>query len=149
MLPRIHLGLAIRDLDASLAFYKTLLGVEPTKVREGYAKLEGIQPAINLTLNQTDTPAPHHSVEHFGIEVDSTEQVVAAHGRMQAAGYATLSEEGVTCCFAVQDKVWIVDPDGYRWEVFVRHADADVHSIPQEAVQKEDGCCVPSESSCC
>lgn len=148
MLPRIHMGLAVRDLDASLAFYTKLLQVEPTKVREGYAKLEGTEPSINLTLNQSKTAVVHHSTEHFGIEVDSTEQVVAAHGRMKAAGYATLSEEGVTCCFAVQDKVWIVDPDGYRWEVYVRHADAEVHSIPQKPVTDEE-CCADDEPACC
>ena len=148
MLPRIHMGLAVRDLDASLAFYTSLLRVEPTKVRPGYAKLEGIEPSINLTLNQTDTLPARHATEHFGIEVGSTEQVVEAHGRMKAAGYATLSEEGVTCCFAVQDKVWIIDPDGYRWEVFVRHADAEVHSIPNEAADDE-GCCADVASACC
>lgn len=147
MLPRIHIALVVRDLDASIAFYSKLLQVEPTKVREGYAKLEGREPSVNLTLNQSTTAAVHHTTEHFGIEVDSTEHVVAAHGRMKAAGFATLSEEGVTCCFAVQDKVWIVDPDGYRWEVYVKHADAEVHSIPQGAVS-DDECCA-DQPACC
>ncbi|MEM9068006.1 MAG: ArsI/CadI family heavy metal resistance metalloenzyme [Myxococcota bacterium] len=143
-MPRIHVALAVRSLDASLPFYRALLGVEPSKEKPGYAKFEPTELPVNLTLNETRAEiAGSVAPAHFGVEVESTEAVQSAHGVMRAGGFATLSEEGVTCCFAVQDKVWVVDPDGHRWEVFVRHADAEVHSLPPEITEGDEGrvCC--------
>jgi len=130
---RMHVALPVADLEASVAFYQALLQREPSKVKEGYAKFEVASPPLNLSLNAvTEAPVPD-AVRHFGIQVKSTDEVVAHHGRMRAAGFATMNEEGVTCCFAVQDKVWIVDPDGNRWEVFVVLDDtSEIHSAPQQ-----------------
>jgi len=116
---RVHIGLPVRDLDASVRYYTTLLGAGPSKQREGYAKFEVAEPPLNLSLNVSQRPEGEHPTRHFGVQVKSTAEVVAAHGKLRAAGFATFDEEGVTCCFAVQDKVWSVDPDGNRWEVFV------------------------------
>lgn len=130
---RPHIGLPVRDIAASIRFYAALLGAEPVKVRPGYAKFETHEPPLNLALNEAPEGAAPHPTQHFGIQVKSTEAVVAHHGRVRAAGFSTMNEEGVTCCFAVQDKVWAVDPDGHRWEVFVvLEADADVHSAPAQ-----------------
>lgn len=153
--PRIHMGLAVSNVEKSLAFYRALLGVEPSKVKPGYAKLECDAPAINLTLNETDSPTVFAMPGHFGVEVGSTERVVEANTRMREAGFFTENEDGVTCCFAVQDKVWVSDPDGHRWEVYVKLADADVHSLPRstaccdgasvEAKAKgAEPCCAPA-----
>ncbi len=128
---RIHVALPVRDVTQSQRFYEVLLGTEPAKIREGYVKFEAADPAVNLTLNASPDAVSHHPVAHFGVQVKSTEAVRQRHERLRAAGYETASEEGVTCCFAVQDKIWATDPDGHRWEVFVvLDADAAVHSAP-------------------
>ena len=158
--PRIHMGLAVSDVEKSLTFYRALLGVEPSKVKPGYAKLESDAPSINLTLNQTTEPSVFAMPGHFGVEVGSTELVAEANERMRAAGFATENEDGVTCCFAVQDKVWISDPDGHRWEVYVKLADAEIHSGPSKAAapccdgadakaqaEGAEPCCEPSSAA--
>lgn len=157
MTPRIHIALAVRDLDASRAFYRVLFQSEPTKERPGYAKFEPGNPSLNLTLNQA-TEAPTAKT-HYGIEVGSTEEVTSAIQRLQDAGLATEIEEQTTCCYAVQDKVWVNDPDGNPWEVFVvTDADAPTHSgpAPEESVTPQvnpevttgaSACCEPD--SCC
>ncbi len=140
---RVHVGLGVSNLEASLAFYRALFQQEPTKLREGYAKFEVLEPPVNLTINATSTKTGSRGPEHFGIQVKSTAEVVAHHARMRGAGFTTMSEEGVTCCFAVQDKVWAIDPDGHRWEVFVvLDADASVHSLPKnEEESMATPCC--------
>ncbi|MEM1416453.1 MAG: ArsI/CadI family heavy metal resistance metalloenzyme [Myxococcota bacterium] len=150
---RLHVALPVRDLELSRKFYETLLGVPPTKVRDGYVKFEAAAPSVNLTLNATAEAVAHHPTSHFGVQVKSTEAVLALHGQLRAAGFATASEEGVTCCFAVQDKVWAIDPEGHRWEVFVvLEADAEVHSAPPKELGDEERllpkgepvpCCAP------
>lgn len=127
---RAHIGLGVRDLAASVAFYRVLLGADPVKVREGYAKFETASPPLNLSLNRCSEVAPSVGADHFGVQVKSRAEVVAAHERLRAAGLQTIDENGATCCFAVQDKVWAVDPDGRRWEVFVVLADSELHSLP-------------------
>lgn len=129
-LTRPHIGLGVRDVDAAVAFYKILFGADPVKEKEGYAKFETDSPPLNLSLNRSSEASPSRGADHFGIQVKTRAEVVAAHGRLKAAGFATMDEEGVTCCFSVQDKIWAIDPDGHRWEIFVVLADADVHSLP-------------------
>ena len=150
---RVHVGIGVSDLEASLPFYKALFDQEPTKVREGYAKFEVANPPVNFTLNQTEhVGSPSVGPQHFGIQVKSTEEVHGARERLKARGLATIEEEGVTCCYAKSDKVWVVDPDGHRWEVFVvTDADSPVHSLPltkAEGVEgeSEEPCCAPT---CC
>jgi len=122
---RIHVSLAARDIDASRRFYETLFGTEPQKVKPGYVKFSVADPSVNLSLVVSDEPGAPGPVRHYGIEVGSNAEVVAAHERMRSAGFPTMDEEGTTCCFAVQDKVWAIDPDGNRWEVFVVLEDAE------------------------
>ena len=117
---RIHIALGVRDLAASVAFYRTLFGQEPTKVRPGYTKFEVAEPPLNIALNEvTGNTEPSHPVSHFGIQVKSTCAVDAYAQRLTAAGLSILPEEHVTCCYAVQNKFWATDPDGNRWEVYV------------------------------
>lgn len=147
---RPHVGLATRDVDRAVAFYSELFMQEPTKRRPGYAKFEVHEPPINLTLNLADNVPQQISPAHFGIQVKSTADVLAHRMRMTEAGFGARDEENVTCCYAVQDKVWFVDPDGHQWEVFVvTEADADVHSSTPAAATEpkaEPACCAPS---CC
>ena len=136
---RLHVALPVRDLAESQRFYEVLLGVGPTKIRPGYVKFEAAEPAVNLTLNLTDQAVPHHAVSHFGVQVKSTEAVVRRNERLRAAGFGTSTEEGVTCCFAVQDKIWASDPDGHRWEIFVvLQADTELHSLPPPELAAAD-----------
>jgi catechol 2,3-dioxygenase-like lactoylglutathione lyase family enzyme len=152
---RAHIALASADVERSIGFYRALLGQEPTKVRDGYAKFEVAEPPLNLTLNQTSVaPARQASPAHFGVQVKSTGEVMTTLATMGRAGYPARTEEGVGCCFAIQDKAWFVDPDGNQWEVFVvTQADIPEHSRPAkldaeatESASGERACCAPS---CC
>lgn len=117
---RIHMGLAVKDLHRSITFYQTLFGQPPSKTRPNYAKFEVVEPPVNLALNEVGGQSgPTHPVSHFGIQVKSKDAVREFANRLAAAGLATRVEEEVTCCYAVQDKVWVTDPDGNPWEVYV------------------------------
>ncbi len=144
---RMHVALPTQNLDAAVAFYQVLLGAEPVKLRPGYAKFEVEQPAVNLTLNESAEMPSLHPAQHFGIQVKHRNEVTAYHGRLRSAGISTMDEEGVTCCFAVQDKVWAIDPDGHRWEVFVvLEADSPFHSDPGARGIDDSG---EPKSQCC
>ena len=146
---RVHIALAVMDLQRSRKFYETLLGVSPTKVRSDYVKFEPQEPSVNLTLNQVAVAeTAKNSVTHFGVQVKSTQAVQDAIDRLSNAGLQTAVEENTTCCYAVQDKVWVTDPDGNQWEVFVvLQANAD-----QRNGEKSTCCSADSTStsnSCC
>jgi catechol 2,3-dioxygenase-like lactoylglutathione lyase family enzyme len=130
---RVHVSINVSNIERSLPFYKVLFGQEPTKVRPGYVKFEVAEPPVNFTLNENSSFTPGGTISHFGIQVKSTTQVLAAKDRFIESKLTTFSEDEVTCCYAVQDKVWVTDPDGNNWEVFVvLEADAPVHSISQQ-----------------
>src|SRR4051812_19496444 len=102
---RIHMGLAVGNLERSVAFYSTLFGQGPTKTRPRYAKFEVAEPPVNLALNEVGgMTGPNNPVGHFGIQVKSTEAVGQVAGRLRAAGLETAAEDNVTCCYAVQNK---------------------------------------------
>ncbi len=148
---RLHVAIAVRDVERSLPFYRTLFGQEPSKVRPGYAKFEVQDPPVNFTLNGGDWAEVEQGPRHFGIQVKSTAAVESAKGRIEASGFATWTEEQVNCCYAVQDKVWAADPDGHQWEVFVvTEAEAGSTKTPPQtrraATTGEEDCCGPS---CC
>jgi catechol 2,3-dioxygenase-like lactoylglutathione lyase family enzyme len=150
---RVHIGLEVADRDRAVAFYRVLLGVEPAKVRPGYAKFEPAAPPLNLSLIEHPGAGPTAlpASLHYGIQVKSTEDVRRMAGRLEAAGIATRVEEEAACCYAVQTKVWATDPDGHRWEVFVvlgdaeRRADATAACCPEA----EAACCPPGATDCC
>lgn len=135
-----HLSLNVSDLEASVAFYEKAFGVAPAKRRPGYAKFDLTAPSLNLTMQQSAPTGVN--ADHFGIQVGSTADVEAAVAAFQAAGLATVQEEKTSCCYALQDKVWITDPDGNQWEVFTVLGDADrLH-------KREAGsaCCAPGRT---
>lgn len=116
---RVHMGIAVSELDRSVAFYSLLLGGTPTKTRPGYAKFEVATPAVNLSLNVTDSPVATSAPGHYGIQVKSNAPIEAAAARLAAAGHSVTWEREEECCYAVQNKIWTSDPDGNAWEVFV------------------------------
>jgi catechol 2,3-dioxygenase-like lactoylglutathione lyase family enzyme len=141
---RIHIALATKDLDRATSFYRVLFGQEPSKTRPGYAKFEVVEPPVNLSLNQVGgETGPSNSVAHFGIQVKSTNAVIAMKDRVAAAGLELKVEENVSCCYAVQDKIWVADPDGNKWEVFV--------VLDNESAQhmSSAGSCCPDTIACC
>ena len=130
-----HVSLNVADLDASVAFYRAFFEAEPLKRRPGYAKFDLREPALNLAL--VEQAPSGQNVNHFGVQVAASSDVAAAQARLQAAGLLDLVETGTACCYAKQDKVWAVDPDGNRWEVFTVLADAEV-------MKEEGGSCCTS-----
>ena len=130
---RPHLALTVSDVKRSIPFYRALFGVEPSKVRPGYAKFEVTSPALNLTINEGERGGSLGAFNHAGIQVASTEDVLLAKLRLQRAGLATFDEMDTTCCYAKQDKIWVYDPDGTPWELFTTHGDADEGDDSQDA----------------
>lgn len=131
-----HVSLNVSSVDASVAFYEKAFGVSATKRRPGYAKFDLESPSLNLTMQEA--PRTGVNVSHFGIQVESSEDVAAAWTRFKQAGLKTKTEQNTECCYALQDKVWVEDPDGNAWEVFVVKSDAGGIEKPSAA-----GCCVP------
>ncbi len=121
---RVQLALNVTDLEAAIGFYTNLFGTGPAKVRSGYANFAIADPPLKLVL--IEGPSAGGTLNHLGVEVSSTDEVVAAHRRLTAAGLATAIEDEVTCCYAVQDKVWVDGPDSEPWEIYAVLADAEM-----------------------
>jgi len=115
---KTHLSINVSNVENSIDFYKKMFGVEPIKVRADYAKFDIANPPLNFTMNQR-TFEQGGSLSHLGLQVESTEEVLETGKRWQEHGLITLDEMKTDCCYALQDKTWVQDPDGNRWEVFV------------------------------
>ncbi|HEX2040291.1 MAG TPA: ArsI/CadI family heavy metal resistance metalloenzyme [Acidimicrobiales bacterium] len=122
---RVQLALNVTDLDAAVEFYSRLFATEPAKLRPGYANWAIAEPPLKLVLFE-NPDAPGGSINHLGVEVETTDEVAAATARLADEGLPTDTEQDVTCCYAVQDKVWVTDPDGAKWEVYTVKADSPV-----------------------
>lgn len=115
---KAHVSINVRDVNQSIEFYRKMLGIEPSKVRTGYAKFDVQNPPLNLALNEAAV-TNRGALSHLGIQVAATEDVLAMRQRWTDAGLLTRDEMQTNCCYAVQDKTWVRDPDGNEWEVFV------------------------------
>ena len=133
-----HVSLNVSNIDASVVFYEKAFGVQASKRRPGYAKFDLTAPSLNLTMQEA--PRTGVNASHFGIQVAGSEDVAAAWARFKQAGLVTKTEENTECCYALQDKVWVEDPDGNAWEVFVVKGDVAVIEKQTSA----GGCCVPT-----
>jgi catechol 2,3-dioxygenase-like lactoylglutathione lyase family enzyme len=141
-----HVAIKIRDIQSSIDFYRKMFGIEPSKVRSGYAKFDVQQPPLNFTLNQIPF-SDAGALSHLGIQVSSTADVLAVRQEWENRGLITRDEMQTDCCYAVQDKTWVHDPDGNEWEVFVVLED----NLPEKAGSGSN-CCAPSKSAadaCC
>jgi catechol 2,3-dioxygenase-like lactoylglutathione lyase family enzyme len=128
---RVQLALNVADIDAAVGFYSKLFGAEPAKRRPGYANFAIESPPLKLVLIETADARMHGvtgAVNHLGVEVDTPEEVQAATRRLADQGFAPEVQESTTCCYAVQDKAWVNDPDGAPWEIYTVLADASDES---------------------
>jgi catechol 2,3-dioxygenase-like lactoylglutathione lyase family enzyme len=119
---RVQLALNVSDVDAAVDFYSKVFATEPAKRRPGYANFAIADPPLKLVLLQAETGG---TLNHLGVEVESTDEVTAATDRLNGTGLETATEDNVSCCYAVQDKVWVDDPDGAPWEIYTVLADSD------------------------
>jgi len=132
---KAHVALNVKDVARSIEFYRRMFGLEPSKVRRGYAKFDVQEPPLNLTLNESAV-SERGALSHLGVQVASTADVLAMRERWRAAGLSTFDEMGTSCCYAVQDKTWVADPDGNEWEAFVVLEDNLPESAPCECGTK-------------
>lgn len=155
---RVQLALNVADLEASVAFYSHLFGAEPHKRRPGYANFALDDPALKLVL--IEVPADQRgdgvvgALNHLGVEVADTAAVDAARDRIREAGLASFDEDDTTCCYALQDKVWVHDPAGAPWEVYtVKDDNPDQVAPATQAQDAAGGCCTGpvrgSDAACC
>lgn len=115
---KVHVALNVTDVKRSTEFYQQMFGLAPVKERAGYAKFDVQNPPVNFTLNQVAEVTPG-ALSHLGIQVGSTDDVLLTKQRWMEAGLITRDEMQTNCCYALQDKTWVRDPDGNQWEVFV------------------------------
>jgi catechol 2,3-dioxygenase-like lactoylglutathione lyase family enzyme len=147
---RVQLALRVADLEASIAFYTRLFGVEPAKRRPGYANFAVTDPPLKLVLLEGSPDQPT-ALDHLGVEVESSDQVTEATERLSALGLFTDVQADTTCCYAVQDKVWVHGPGREPWEVYVVKADSATYGADPELTPAT--CCAdgsqPQPSGCC
>jgi catechol 2,3-dioxygenase-like lactoylglutathione lyase family enzyme len=139
---RVQLALRVPDLEGSIAFYSKLFGTEPAKVRPGYANFAVAEPSLKLVLIEGEDGEPTR-MDHLGVEVEDSGLVTGAAERLAGAGLATLEENDTSCCYALQDKVWVHAPGGEPWEVYTVKADSGTL-----AKAEDSACCATSGSAC-
>jgi len=142
---KAHVAINVRNIGQSVAFYRRMFGLEPSKVRKGYAKFDLQHPPLNFTLNEVPF-GERGALSHLGIQVSSTADVLAVRQQWADAGLYTRDEMQTDCCYAMQDKTWVRDPDGNEWEAFVVLQD----NSPEKQIEPEifaccsPGCCNPA-----
>lgn len=134
---KAHIALNVRNVRSSIDFYRKLFGIDPVKVREGYAKFDVHNPALNISLNESAV-AGRGALSHLGIQVATTEDVLSVRRQWTEAGLAARDEMKTNCCYAIQDKTWVEDPDGNQWEVFV---------VLKDNLAESSACCGTSGSA--
>ena len=137
---RVQLALNVSDLGSAIDFYSKLFATEPAKVRPGYANFAVSDPPLKLILIEGSGVAG--SLNHLGVEVEAPELVGAAQARLASEGLATATEDGVACCYAIQDKVWVDSPDGTPWEIYTVLSDVEMPAGQLRAT-------APSATQCC
>lgn len=147
---KAHLAINVRNVEPSIEFYRKLFGIEPSKVRRGYAKFDVQNPPLNFTLNEGPV-STRGALSHLGIQVGSTADVLATRQKWHDAGLLTRDEMQTDCCYATQDKTWVRDPDGNEWEVFVVLKDNLQETAACECGEKvvapaeaSTSCCAPA-----
>lgn len=137
---RIHISLNVESVERSKAFYSALFGVPASKEREDYANFRLDEPPVHLAL-QEGGPMGHAGVSHVGVELPGHDKLAAWQERLESAGIRFTPENEATCCYARADKLWLTDPDGYRWEVWVRTGEFDDMGATREEVLAQSCAC--------
>jgi catechol 2,3-dioxygenase-like lactoylglutathione lyase family enzyme len=138
---RVQLALNVTDLDAAVAFYSTLFDTEPVKTKPGYANFAIADPPLKLVLFEGPEGG---TLNHLGVETDSAAEVTAAEGRLSDDGLETTGVDDTVCCYATKVETWVTDPDGARWEWYVKTGDSDQPDGRSAADRDDEVCCVPS-----
>ena len=138
---RVQLALNVSDIGAAVDFYSKLFATEPAKVRPGYANFAVRDPPLKLVLIEDASRSPG-TLNHLGVEVVNTDEVIAAENRLAAAGLTTALEEQTSCCYALQDKVWVTGPGGEPWEIYTVLEDVE---MPAGQFRSD----IPGDSACC
>ncbi|GAF65196.1 lactoylglutathione lyase [Bacillus sp. TS-2] len=128
----VHIGLNVKNMEESKDFYRKLFSIEPVKEKQGYVKFLITNPHLNLTLTKVEE-VKGNQINHLGVQVDSKEIVLQHKERLEKQGFFAREEMDTTCCYAVQDKFWVTDPDGNEWEYFYTKEDIE---------EKDSSCCV-------
>ena len=134
-----HVAMNVRNVESSIEFYKKMFGIQPSKVRTRYAKFDVQSPSLNLTLNENSF-TERGALSHMGIQVETTEDVLAMRELWHQQGLYTRDEMDTNCCYAIQDKTWVSDPDGNEWEVFV---------VKEDNLAESTNCCVGDDAGMC
>ncbi len=152
---RLHVSVAVSDLDHSVRFYSTLFAAEPTVLKSDYAKWMLEDPRVNFSISSRGT---HKGVDHLGIQVEDDAELAAVAGRLARAGESVHEQKATTCCYARSNKVWVHDPEGVAWETFHTFGTSTVygedHADEEVAESEKSACCTPSPeqaqaTSCC
>lgn len=133
--PRTHISRYVSSLAATKTFYDQLFGQSPSKERPGYLKYELDQPSLIISF--IEQPDRVNASGHFGIQVATREELLARHAKAQSQQLVAREEMGVSCCYAVQDKFWAVDPDGHQWEIYYFHADVKFNDPAYQLAQED------------
>jgi lactoylglutathione lyase len=141
---RVQLALNVDDLDEAITFYSKLFNTEPAKVKPGYANFAIVEPPLKLVL--VENPGRGGTLNHLGVEVESSEEVHDEITRLANEGTLTEEEIGTTCCFATQDKVWVTGPAGERWEIYTVLADSETFGTIPEMPAAEGNASAPSSA---
>ena len=135
---KAHLSINVRNVEQSIEFYKKLFGINPSKVRTGYAKFDVRNPPLNFTMNEGQI-SQRGALSHMGIQVNSTDDVFKIKQQWVDAGLVARDEMQTSCCYAVQDKTWVRDPDGNEWEAFV---------VLEDNLAESNACCGVGDETC-
>lgn len=146
---RFHVHVAVPDLKESIRFYSTMFGVEPSMVKDDYAKWMLEDPRVNFAISHRGGAT---GINHLGFQVDDDGELQKLHSRLQAADAGVTEEKNVSCCYARSDKYWVKDPAGVPWESF-----RSLGTVPfynGEAKEAESSCCAPvakdhPKANCC
>ena len=144
---RLHVHVAVDDLEKSIGFYSTLFAARPSVTKPDYAKWMLDDPKINFAISTRSGRAD--GIDHLGVQVESDVELKELAGRLKAAGETTRDQEATTCCYAQSNKSWVNDPSGIRWETFFTFGDATTYGEDEPIVIEEpaDACC--AKSGCC
>ena len=142
---RLHLHIAVNDLDESTQFYTALFGRTPDIEKADYAKWELTDPAVNFAISARGADT---GIDHVGLQAGSDDELQSIRARLEAAGIDGREQANAACCYARSDKYWLTDPQGVAWETFHTLESIPTFNNPESA-EAARGCCTPAGAGCC